>query len=863
MGVFLIGDEAGGRPRKGIGPNNGLDPFFSWAATFRGDCWRDFRCSSSIEEVTGYSARVFRGNDAFRWPDGLWFKLVHVDDRKACGEAWAQLVQGTDCCIEHRIEDAAGRLHSVVTRASVWKGSNGIELAGTVTDITRRKAEEEEHFRLQRSIYEGAMEWRLMFDAVESPILVLDFEGHICGMNRAAREVSDRPYEENLGQAVENVGPGELWQKAAQVVSLIRSTGTSTTCEARDELSGRTWEIVGGLFKGSGIGDRITLVAHNISKRKRAEEALQLSEEHFRSLIENSSDVTTILNADGTIRYESPSVERILGYAPEDLIGKNLFDFIHPDDAADVLNAFTRKTEVRNVTAQIECRFWHKDNYWCVLEATGKNMVDDPALSGIVINSRDITTRKQAEEQLLHDALHDSLTGLSNRTLFVDRLNQSIARSKRHPGYLFAVLFLDLDRFKLINDSLGHMLGDRLLTATAGRLESCLRSCDTVARFGGDEFTILLDDIEDTVEATQLANRIHERLSAPFNLDGQRLYVTASIGIALSTTGYRRAEEVLRGADTAMYRAKSLGRSCYQVFDKAMHTRAVTLMQLESDLWQAIELGQFRVYYQPIISLQTAGLAGFEALVRWQHPSRGLVLPEEFIRVAEETKLIVPIGRQILLAACLQLKAWQQHMLPTGSLSVSVNLSGRQLAQPDLIEQVTQILSETGLDPHNLKLEITESVIMENAESTIRTLEQLRSLGIHLQIDDFGTGYSSLSYLHRFPIDTLKIDRSFVSRMTNNCKNSEIVGTIITLARNLGMGVIAEGVETAEQLRHLEQLNCDYAQGFLFSRPIDSLAAGGLIRSRPIFFPRTLALGSQADLADHLAVRTQANAFTA
>jgi diguanylate cyclase (GGDEF)-like protein len=384
---------------------------------------------------------------------------------------------------------------------------------------------------------------------------------------------------------------------------------------------------------------------------------------------------------------------------------------------------------------------------------------------------------------------------------------------------MFAVLFLDLDRFKNINDSLGHTHGDLLLVAFAERLERTLRPIDTLARFGGDEFAILLSGMADATDAVRVAQRIQDELSLPFVLDKNSAFATASIGIALSSTGYDRPEDILRDADTAMYRAKENGKACYEVFDHGMHARAVSRLQLESDLRQAVEQKEFCVYYQPIVSLQTGRLAGFEALVRWNHPRRGLVSPADFIPVAEETGLIVPIGEWVLHEACAHVREWQMAFPSHRSLSLSVNLSGRQVAQTDLLDRIKEALASSKLNPHCLKLEITESVVMENADAATLMFKQLRSLGVQLSIDDFGTGYSSLSYLHRFPLNYLKIDRSFVTRLTTDNDNA-IVRTISTLARNLGMEVIAEGIETEEQYQQLKMLGCEYGQGYLFSHPV-------------------------------------------
>ena len=446
---------------------------------------------------------------------------------------------------------------------------------------------------------------------------------------------------------------------------------------------------------------------------------------------------------------------------------------------------------------------------------------------------------EETKEHFRHAAFHDALTDLPNRALLTEHIKLAIERPRGHDELLFAVLFLDLDRFKNINDSLGHISGDQLLIATARLLETCLRPMDTVARLGGDEFAILMDGLESQEHAISVAKRIQQALTRPFNLIGHEVYISASIGITIGNANYGDPENVLRDADTAMYRAKEGGKARFELFDSSMHSHAVALLKLENDLRRAIERNEFQVYYQPIICLETDELFGFEALVRWNHPERGLVSPDTFIPVAEETGLIVDIGRQVLYESCRQMREW--HMISPGKpLTISVNLSAKQFAQHDLIGQVKQTLEQTGLAAEHLKLEITESVVMKNAEIATAMLVQLCALGVHLSIDDFGTGYSSLSYLHRFPVQTLKIDRSFISRMGQGGENSEIVRTINTLAQNLGMEVVAEGVETTEQVAQLKSMKCTLGQGYLFSRPLDASAAQAFIETHSSYIPSAL-----------------------
>ena len=440
---------------------------------------------------------------------------------------------------------------------------------------------------------------------------------------------------------------------------------------------------------------------------------------------------------------------------------------------------------------------------------------------------------RAAEGQALYDATHDALTGLPNRSLFVNRLGRTLQRARRDEQYLFAMLFLDLDRFKNVNDSLGHSTGDLLLIETARRLETCVRPSDTLARLGGDEFTILLEDIENPEDAVRVAERVQEKLRAPFALNGHKLYLTASIGIVSKPADYHKPEDLLRDADTAMYRAKDEGKARYEVFDVEMRARAVRLLRLETDLRHAVEHGEFVVHYQPIVSLRSGKIVALEALVRWEHPKRGLLPPAEFIPLAEETELIVPIGLSVLREACRTVSQWRATFPDRRPLDISVNLSSSQLVRPELAEHVGSIINETGLQGRHLRLEITESTIMQDTVQATEAFSSLRHQGVRVHVDDFGTGYSSLASLHRLPVDVLKIDRSFVSRLDTGSDSMEVVQTIATLAHSLGLDVIAEGVETSEQLRRLKEIGCEYGQGYYFSRPLDFGRAKTIISAEP------------------------------
>ena len=568
-----------------------------------------------------------------------------------------------------------------------------------------------------------------------------------------------------------------------------------------------------------------------VAERKQAQQSLQESEEKLESILNSLEEVVwSVCASTGKLLYLNPVAQKVYGRPICDFFNHPSLwlEVVHPEDRETVERSY--QTLLEQGQKQVEYRILRPDGEVRWLSFRIQVIYDKKGIASRIDGIfDDITQRKQVEEQLIHDALHDVLTDLPNRTLFMKRVELAVQKAKLCKDYLFAVLFIDLDRFKLINDSLGHTVGDRLLVAIADILKQCLRPTDTIARLGGDEFTILLDGLKDISDATSIASRLQAKLKSPFQIESHTVFTSASIGIVPSSTGYEQAADLLRDVDIAMYRAKEQGKARYAIFDTVMYEQTLERLQLESDLRLALERQEFCLHYQPIISLPTGKLTGFEALVRWQHPQQGFISPAKFIPIAEDTGLIVSLGEWVLREACRQMHAWQTEFPNLAALNISVNLAGLQIKEPFLIDQIARILAETGLSGSSLKLEITESMLMENVQETIDTLLQIRAMNIQLSIDDFGTGYSSLSYLYRFPVNTLKIDRSFVSRINSNNENFEIVGAIITLAHALGMDVIAEGVETADQFTQLRKLRCESAQGYFFSKPLNCASVTAML----------------------------------
>jgi diguanylate cyclase (GGDEF)-like protein/PAS domain S-box-containing protein len=564
-----------------------------------------------------------------------------------------------------------------------------------------------------------------------------------------------------------------------------------------------------------------------IADERRASE--RRSEKRVRALVEHASDAISVIGRDLSISWQSSSIERMLGHESQGLIGRRLTELVHPEDAPRMERQLAAGMR-RPGTVTFGARFRHAEGDWRHLETIAENRLADPAVGGVVLSARDVTGRKAFEDELRHQAFHDALTGLANRALFEDRLAHALSGARRR-GRAVGVLFLDLDDFKTINDSLGHASGDDLLRAVALRISAVLRSVDTAARMGGDEFAVLVEAMDDDNEAEVIAGRIFEELRPAFRIRGRDLTVTASAGLAMSD-GALGLDELLRNADTAMYAAKERGKGTLQVFEQGMHRRVLERLELTGQLRRALEHGEFRLAYQPIVELESGRIVGTEALVRWAHPRRGVLAPGAFIALAEETGLIVPIGNWVLQSACAQAGRWHRALPGGPPIHVNVNVSTRQLYESGFPEIVAEALRSSGLDPRGLILEITESLLADDSDALIRRLENLKALGVRLAVDDFGTGYSALSRLRRFPIDILKIDRSFISGIGRDAGKAQLVRGIVNLGESLNLEVVAEGIEEHEEAGELRAMSLRFGQGYLFSRPVDGEKMWTLLRDR-------------------------------
>jgi diguanylate cyclase (GGDEF)-like protein/PAS domain S-box-containing protein len=704
---------------------------------------------------------------------------------------------------------------------------------GLSRDITEHK-KAEEALRTSMALYHSLVQ------NLPQNIFRKDLEGRFTFANTQFCATIGKRLEEILGRSDYDLFPAALARKYQEDDrKIIKSGKTFETVEehhppGKDMLYVRVVKTPIQDARGYVVG--VQGMFWDVTDLHHAQKALESSEQRYALAAAGANDGLWDWDLRTGEVYYGPRWKSMIGFT-EDEIGKSPEEWmkrVHPEDLEKLKTDLASHVLGKTAHFENEHRMLHRDGgyRWMLSRGVGVRARNGKAIR-LAGSQTDITDRKRFEEQLAQQAFYDPLTGLPNRALFLDRLALAVTRARRRRSSMFSILFLDVDRFKDVNDSLGHLKGDLLLTAIARRLETCVRPGDTVARLGGDEFTLLLDDMRDAADAVQVADRILEQMRMPFILEGHEVFATVSIGIAPGAH-YDKSDDLLRDADTAMYRAKERGKNCYEVFDAAMHSRAVARLQLETDLRRAIERKEFRVFYQPIVSLLTDSLVGFEALVRWQHPQRGLVTPGEFLPLAEETGLILPIDLWVLREAARQTREWQDGYPTAKDLRINVNLSTKQFSQPGLVEHVKEVLAQTGLDGRHLTLEITESAIMEETQALADLLEQIRKLDIRLYLDDFGTGYSSLGYLHRFPIHSLKIHSSFVGQLGKEDEDpGQLVRTITTLAENMRMGVVAEGVETREQLAKLRDLRCQRVQGYFFSRPLSAADAELLIARKP------------------------------
>jgi len=675
-----------------------------------------------------------------------------------------------------------------------------------------------------------ALAARQVINSMAEGLLVVDRDGVVRVANDAAASVwkLDRGV---VGTTVATLDARWSEDALMRLIDPTRECDADVTYRDHDGALRTVALSTSKLNDHQGVWVGTVFILHDITERWQAELALRESEERFRSLVQNASDLITVIDADTTVLYQSPAIKRVLGVEAEAVVGQKLAAVVHPDDRARFLASLGElMTKPANVVAG-EGRVMDSNGIWRHLEFTGTDQRNNTSIGGVVLNVRDVSERKQLEEQLRHQALHDPLTNLANRTRFTDRVEHALERGMRS-GESLTVIFMDLDNFKAINDNLGHAAGDSLLIQVAQRVTACLRPADTIARLGGDEFAILLEAVSTSQEAIPVVERIFEALQTVFCLEDKDILVRASIGIATSegNEGYD-AGGLLRDADVAMYAAKSQGKGCYRVFEPSMQVSMIERLELVADLQQALDRDEFVIHYQPIFLLQSGRLSGWEALVRWQHPRRGLMPPAEFIPLAEESGVILRLGNWVLTQACRQAAAWYGRYSSADDLWMSVNVSVKQMQSPTFVAEVAYALDESGLEPHRLILEITESVMMQHVPNTLKRLHELKVLGVGLAIDDFGTGYSSLSYLRQFPFDLLKIDKSFIDDLGAVVSPKELTRAIVELGKTLDLKLVAEGIERREQLDRLVSMDCDLGQGFFFAEPMVGAAVEELLSS--------------------------------
>ncbi|HSO95146.1 MAG TPA: EAL domain-containing protein [Acidimicrobiia bacterium] len=783
--------------------------------------------SPSVTTVLGWPSGSFTEGDP-SMPVVSAFDLIHPDDRAEIVGIFQGRVDETkpENRREFRMRRADGSwcwVEAIATNRIHDPAVKGIVV--NARDISERRAA---HDALQAS----QERFRSLVQHASEFVVVYDATGDITYLSPAAARFAGVPADDLVGTDQSDlVHPDDRDQFVEGLAGLLGSQGKTTRFTARllrfdDEY--RWLEVIAtNLLDDPNVGG-IVVNARDITDRFEAERALRESEERFRSAFEHAPIGMALADAQGRVLRSNRAFARMLGRQPADLANLQIRDITHPDDWGDNADHIQRLFAGEFNEYTLEKRYLHADGHvvWVSLSVSAVRDTDGTPLY-MIGQIEDITERKAIGERLAHQAVHDPLTGLPNRTFFIDRLRKTMGRVYRRRNRV-AVLFLDVDHFKVINDSLGHEAGDQLLITLGHRLRRMLRPSDTVARFGGDEFTILCPDVDDPSAVRVLAERVLDEVARPVVLADNEVFVTASIGIACSGRNAETPETLVRDADTAMYRAKDQGRHRAEFFDERSRARTLEHLHTGNALHRALERGEFELHYQPILELETGRVVGFEALIRWRHPERGLVAPIEFIGLAEETGLIVPIGAWVLETACVQAARWQAARPDQRPVTISANVSPRQLTEPSFPDQIARVLDHSGIRPGTLWLEITETTLMHDTESASSALRALRAQGIHLAVDDFGTGYSSLSHLKRFPIEALKIDQSFVRGLADNTEDAAIVTAVISLAHALGLSSTAEGVETPEQLAALRTLGCELAQGHLFAEPQPASLAGEL-----------------------------------
>ncbi len=778
----------------------------------------------TVEELTGLSWRDVVAHEDIPMIEDFW-RTRRIDPNWKTHSYEVTLLK----------KDRETRVIAAISAGPVSFHGKGSSL-GTVRDVTAEK-----HY--QQELFEAERKYRSIFENSVAGMYQNTPEGRFVDANQALADIFGYESPSDLIENLQDIK--ELYANPEDRDNFLDNLNR------RGSVLGLEYQIRRRDGQTIWISQSARVVRNedgsiryyegaiqDITARKEAERESYNSEQRYRALVDQSQ-VGVFINVDGKYTYVNQAYASMLGYSQRELVGKHYREIIAPEELSAADDRFNRRMRGELISNDYEARLLHKDGQTRIVTSISIRMVNQDGMKLHMATVRDITEQKRIERQLRHNATHDPLTGLPNRTLFIERLRKAMSYSQRVETPNYAVLFLDLDAFKVVNDSLGHAMGDHLLVEISHRLKKCLRPWDTIARHGGDEFTILIEQLHSKDDATEVADRIHNELRHPFQLGEHEVFTNASIGITLGDPGYNTTEEVLRDADTAMYQSKATHEAGYVIFDTVMHDIAKTRLKLETELRQALERNEFRIHYQPIVDIKSRRLKSFEALLRWQHPTRGLLTPSEFLGVAEETGLILPIGWWVLRATCKQLANWRSRYPRARKISVNVNIADKQFSHIDLPGKIASAIRDSQIPPELLHLEITESVFMDKPEAGAEILVRLKALGVGLHMDDFGTGYSSLSYLSHFPLDTLKVDRSFIIDIVENRNHQAIVKTIIHLATELKMDIIAEGIETPEQLKSVRKLGCTTAQGYLFSKAIDPDTAELLFDQRTIPLKQT------------------------